>query len=352
MYTFRFTFHPVKPLPKTSSTERVEGVDDRTPRVIFMPELVDLQPLVGGAYGLLHRATWQGQSVVLKQPKYTSESQLKELTSILALPAHSNVIRIIGIVHQPDHVALVLPFCPGGSLADVMADEERWAVLSTPSSVQQLMIDVCRGIHHLHLHRHLHRDIAPRNILLGLENTAIVTDLGLSVKFDEATSVFRDSPSDKLFPLPWTAPESISDLVFSPSSDVYSLGVLLWQLVTSVPFPQFVNVSDLKDLLKHAQERRLALDMMFWPTTGAFASELWRELVLACTDNDITERPTLPDVISRLSALPVAAIGSIIVPPPDPTVTVACASAVVANFNNSRSSSAITTLMASYFRAD
>ncbi len=193
--------------------------------------------LVGqGQFGQVFRATHKisGQVVALKElekNRFSTAKFLRELHFMISLQ-HPNVVTFQALEHTPTGRYLVMDYCEGGSLRGLMKLEGK---LSLDLSLK-LIIDILAGLEHIHNCKIIHRDIKPENILLKRDPTgwiARVSDFGMSRLSHE---VCADKQDDCAGSPAYMAPERFYGQ-YSPASDFYAVGVLLFELVTGVrPF--------------------------------------------------------------------------------------------------------------------
>ncbi|XP_062249513.1 vascular endothelial growth factor receptor 3 [Platichthys flesus] len=171
--------------------------------------------------------------------------------------------------------------------------EDLW---KTPLTIEDLIcysFQVARGMDFLASRKCIHRDLAARNILLSENNIVKICDFGL------ARDIYKDPDyvrkGNARLPLKWMAPESIFDKVYTSQSDVWSFGVLLWEIFSlgASPYPGVQIDEDFCKRLKDGVRMRS-------PETAS--PEIYG-IMLACWHGEPKERPSFPALMQILGDL-------------------------------------------------
>ncbi|XP_044595519.1 proto-oncogene tyrosine-protein kinase receptor Ret isoform X1 [Cotesia glomerata] len=269
-------------LPKSSPPD---------PKWEFSRSRLTIEQVLGeGEFGRVLRAKavdiggWPGPTTVavktLKED--ASGSELADLLSeyqLLKEAQHPNVIRLLGACTSPGGpVYLIIEFAEFGSLRNYLRRSRHLesegrvpcstSLLSaspgntreelqdtslnytiTPHDILSFAWQISKGMAYLADIKLVHRDLAARNVLLATGKVCKISDFGLTRDVYEDDAYLKRSKGR--VPVKWMAPESLADHVYTSKSDVWSFGVLLWELVTlgASPYPG-VDVHNLYNLLK------------------------------------------------------------------------------------------------------
>nr|GME02517.1 serine/threonine-protein kinase EDR1-like isoform X1 [Ipomoea batatas] len=185
-----------------------------------------------GFFGEVFRGIWNGTEVAIKvflEQDLTAENMedfCNEI-SILSRLRHPNVILFLGACTKPPHLSMVTEYMEMGSLYYLIHLSGQKKKLSWRKRLRMLR-DICRGLMGIHRMKIVHRDIKSANCLVNKHWTVKICDFGLSRIVTDAP--MQDSTSAGT--PEWMAPELIRSEPFSEKCDIFSLGVVMWELCT------------------------------------------------------------------------------------------------------------------------
>ncbi|KAM4860047.1 vascular endothelial growth factor receptor 1 [Thomomys bottae] len=182
------------------------------------------------------------------------------------------------------------------SLSDVEEEEDSDEFYRQPLTMEDLIsysFQVARGMEFLSSRKCIHRDLAARNILLSENNVVKICDFGLARDIYKNPDYVRKG--DTRLPLKWMAPESIFDKIYSTKSDVWSYGVLLWEIFSlgGSPYPGVQMDEDFCSGLKEGMRMR----------APEHATPEIYQIMLDCWHKDPKERPRFAELVEKLGDL-------------------------------------------------
>ncbi|KAL4719210.1 hypothetical protein ACJJTC_019400, partial [Scirpophaga incertulas] len=148
----------------------------------------------------------------------------------------SHVVRLLGVVSRGQPTLVVMELMEKGDLKSYLRShrpDSDAAPSPNPPTLQhilQMAIEIADGMAYLSAKKFVHRDLAARNCMVAGDLTVKVGDFGMTRDIYE-TDYYRKGTKG-LLPVRWMSPESLKDGVFSSSSDVWSYGVVLWEMAT------------------------------------------------------------------------------------------------------------------------
>uniref|UniRef100_A0A8C4T1M2 Mitogen-activated protein kinase kinase kinase n=1 Tax=Erpetoichthys calabaricus TaxID=27687 RepID=A0A8C4T1M2_ERPCA len=268
---------------------------------IDFTELV-LEEIIGvGGFGKVYRAVWRGEEVAVKAARRDPDEEVdqtlenvRQEAKLFAMLRHPNIMGLCGVCLQEPNLCLVMEYARGGSLNRVLSGKR-----IPPNVLVDWAVQIARGMHYLHCEAIvpiLHRDLKSSNILIleKVENedlgnkTLKITDFGLAREWHRTTKMSAAGT------YAWMAPEVIRSSTFSKGSDVWSYGVLLWELLTGeVPFRGIDGLA----VAYGVAMNKLALPI---PTT---CPEPFARLMEDCWNPDPHARPSFTSVLDQLTTI-------------------------------------------------
>ncbi|XP_051115433.1 uncharacterized protein LOC127240674 [Andrographis paniculata] len=247
-----------------------------------------------GSYAVVYRGVWNGSDVAVKVyfgNQYSEETLLdyKKEIDIMRRLRHPNVLLFMGAVCTEEKLAMVTEYLIRGSLFKTLHKNNQ--SLDIRRRIR-MAIDVARGMNYLH-HRNppiVHRDLKSSNLLVDKSWTVKVGDFGLS-KLKHAT--FLTAKSGRGTPQ-WMAPEVLRNEPSTEKSDIFSFGVILWELMTEcVPWS---NLNPLQVVgVVGFMDRRLDIPDNIDPQVSSIISDCWK--------SNPEDRPSFEVIINRMTAI-------------------------------------------------
>ncbi|XP_056013331.1 fibroblast growth factor receptor 4-like isoform X4 [Ostrea edulis] len=228
------------------------------------------------------------------------EDLYQELDIMRKISHHPNIVDYLGCCTQQDPMYIIMEYVPGGNMQQYLRkfrpshqtinNEE--LIPPTAKDLNSYALQISKGMEHLSSLNIIHRDLAARNILIDRKGVCKICDFGLArnVEGDEVYERSSKGPQ----PIRWMAPESLSDQCFTRKSDVWSYGVLLWEIVTlgATPYPGMA-----------AREVVSTVMMGKWLSRPLHCKQELYALMVQCWDTVPHNRPSFKDISYEMEKL-------------------------------------------------
>jgi len=250
-------------------------------------------PFAQGAFGKLYRGTYNGEDVAIKllerpeaDPERAGlmEQQFVQEVMMLATLRHQNIVKFIGACRKPVVWCIVTEYAKGGSVRQFLTKRQNRSV-PLKLAVKQAL-DVARGMAYVHGLGFIHRDLKSDNLLIAGDKSIKIADFGVA-----RIEVKTEGMTPETGTYRWMAPEMIQHRPYDQKVDVYSFGIVLWELITGMlPFANMTAVQAAFAVVNKGVRPAIPQDCL--PTLG--------EIMTRCWDPNPDVRPPFTEVVRML----------------------------------------------------
>uniref|UniRef100_A0AAQ4PS61 Mitogen-activated protein kinase kinase kinase 7 n=1 Tax=Gasterosteus aculeatus aculeatus TaxID=481459 RepID=A0AAQ4PS61_GASAC len=254
-------------------------------------EDIEVEEVVGrGAFGVVCKAKWKGNDVAIKTIESESERkafivELRQLSRV----NHPNIVKLYGSCNNP--VCLVMEYAEGGSLYNVLHGAEPLPYY-TASHAMSWCFQCSQGVAYLHGMKPkalIHRDLKPPNLLLVAGGTVLkICDFGTACDIQTHMTNNKGSAA-------WMAPEVFEGSNYSEKCDVFSWGIILWEVITRrKPFDEIGGPAFRIMWAVHNGTRPPLIHNLPKPIES---------LMTRCWSKDPSQRPSMEEIVKIMTHL-------------------------------------------------
>jgi serine/threonine protein kinase len=258
-----------------------------------MDQFERLGTLGRGAYGVAILV--KRKNVRPEQKRVIKEIDLSPMTAqarceahteaeVLRSLSHVNIVKLVDTFLHRDKLCIVMEFADGGDLASIVKERQDSGIFFPDAEVMATFAQCCLGLQHAHSKHILHRDIKCQNVFLTGAGTVKLGDFGIAKVLDHTTANAKTCVGTPYY----AAPEVIDNRPYGLKADIWSLGVVLFQLLALKPPFHAHNLVSLVLRILSCEPRPLP------ETVGAEA----RDLVIRLLKKDSDERPTCDELLA------------------------------------------------------
>ncbi|XP_076849360.1 tyrosine-protein kinase Tec-like isoform X2 [Brachyhypopomus gauderio] len=197
-------------------------------------ELTFMKELGSGQFSVVRLGKWRGQHKVaikaIREGAMLEEDFIEEAKVMMSL-SHPRLVQLYGVCTQQSPTYLVTEFMELGCLLNYVR-QRRYTF--SPQDLLSICHDVSQGMRYLEEKRFIHRDLAARNCLVSDSHVVKVSDFGMTRYVLDDQYI---SSSGAKFPVKWSPPEVFNFCKYSSKSDIWSFGVLMWEVFTEGKMP-------------------------------------------------------------------------------------------------------------------
>ncbi|KAF2073936.1 hypothetical protein CYY_004760 [Polysphondylium violaceum] len=256
--------------------------------MINYPDVKVEKEIGKGHFSKVLRGMWKGKEVAIKKLNIGKDKDKEEMMNefkaeveLLGSLQHPNLVTCYGYTINP--MCILMEYLPTGNLFDLIHSREQKL---DSALILQFAFDIARGMQHLHTRNIIHRDLKSSNLLLDKHFNIKIADLGIA----RETSFTQTMTT--IGTVAWTAPEILRHESYNQKADVYSFGIVIWELLTGQePYEGIPPMN--AGILVASKELR--------PELPENCDANWKKLVVWCWTEDPNKRPSFEEITNYLT---------------------------------------------------
>uniref|UniRef100_A0A803Y5P7 Tyrosine-protein kinase n=1 Tax=Meleagris gallopavo TaxID=9103 RepID=A0A803Y5P7_MELGA len=286
--------------------------EDRDPTQFEERHLKFLQQLGKGNFGSVEMCRYDplqdntGEVVAVKKLQHSTEEHLRDFEreiEILKSLQHDNIVKYKGVCYSAGrrNLRLIMEYLPYGSLRDYLQKHKERL------DHKKLLLyasQICKGMEYLGTKRYVHRDLATRNILVENENRVKIGDFGLTKVLPQDKEYYKvKEPGESMLQ------KSLTESKFSVASDVWSFGVVLYELFTYIEKSKSPPAEFMRMIGNDKQGQMIVFHLIELlknngrlPRPDGCPDEIYA-IMKECWNNNVTQRPTFRDLAQRVDQI-------------------------------------------------
>uniref|UniRef100_A0ACD5TBT3 Uncharacterized protein n=1 Tax=Avena sativa TaxID=4498 RepID=A0ACD5TBT3_AVESA len=247
--------------------------------------------VASGSNGDLYRGSYCSQDVAIKvvRPERISADMYRDFAQevyIMRKVRHKNVVQFIGACTRHPNLYIITDFMSGGSVYDYL--HKKNSSFKLPE-ILRMATDISKGMNYLHQNNIIHRDLKTANLLMDENKVVKVADFGVARVKDQSGVMTAETGTYR-----WMAPEVIEHKPYDHKADVFSFGIVIWELLTGkIPY----------DYLTPLQAAIGVVQKGIRPTIPKDTHPKLTELLQKCWHKDSVERPDFIQILEILERL-------------------------------------------------
>jgi NIMA (never in mitosis gene a)-related kinase len=201
---------------------------------------------------------------------------------------HPNIIKYYNSFHQEDYLYIIIELIDGMTLAEYIASVSEKHQTIPEEEVWNIFIQLCEALRYLHIEKRVvHRDIAPTNVMINRKNTVKLMDFGLAKDLEQQSGMLKSFAGTVVY----SCPEIVQNLPYTSKADIWSLGCVMYELMSLKP--AFLA----KNPLMLAKK---IVDCEYEPLGDKKYSEHLISVIKACITGNSDKRPDLEQLTNLM----------------------------------------------------